>query len=297
MSTASTVPFRSLVAALLLTALALPAAAQNCTNALDRAERSYQAGDFDATIERLTACLDAGRFSAEERRQAHRLVGLSYIGKDREADAREAVAALLEVAPNYEPDPALDPPPFVRLVSEVRRARPRTSRPGAARVASTDAGFNASFRAHGMGYSDSDDDSFTGAGGDVTLGYAFSPAVSLYAQLSGSAGDGDGGASVALGGVGLGGRFHINGGRAKVVPFVGAAASFQSATFEFDGLGDVDYSGPGGEVEGGVLYFVSPALALDAGVSAAFTSLGTDARPDDISATTLRLGVGVSWRP
>lgn len=278
-------------------ALAAPATAQNCSNALQRAETSYQSGDFDNAIDRLTTCIEAGRFSDEERRQAYRLIGLSYIGKDREADARAAVAALLDVAPNYEPDPAIDPPPFVRMVTEMRRRRPNTtsSMPGE-RVASTAKGFNASFRAHGMAYSDSDEDSFSGGGGDLVLGYALSPALSIQAQLAGSSGSADG-ATLALAGFSLGGRFHINGGKAKLVPFVGAALASQSATFDIDGFGSVDYSGVGGEVEGGILYFFSPSLALDTGLSAAFTSLGNDTRVDDISATTVRVGVGVSWRP
>ena len=276
-------------------AVAAPAAAQNCTNALERAEASYQSGEFDNTIDRLTTCIEAGRFSDEERRTAYRLIGLSYIGKDREADARAAVAALLDVAPNYEPDPAVDPPPFVRMVSEMRRSRPGTTQPGTQRVASTNKGFNASFRAHGMAYSDDDDDSVSGAGGDLTLGYAFSPAVSVYANLSGSSGS-NAPLNLSLGGFGLGGRFHINGGNAKLVPFVGAAASFQSATFTADGFtGSADYSGAGGEVEGGILYFFSPSLALDTGVSAAFAGLSST--DDEVSANVVRFGVGLSWRP
>lgn len=276
-------------------AIAAPASAQNCSNALQRAETSYQSGDFDNTIDRLTTCIEAGRFSDEERRKAYRLIGLSYIGKDREADARAAVAALLEVAPNYEPDPAVDPPPFVRMVSEMRRRRPGRTPAGSERVASTAKGFNASFRAHGMAYSDSDDDSVSGAGGDLTLGYAFSPALSVYANLSGSSGS-NAPLNLSLSGVGLGGRFHINGGNAKLVPFVGAAASFQSATFTADGFtGSGDYSGAGGEVEGGLLYFFSPTLALDTGVSAAFAGLSNST--DEFSASIVRLGVGLSWRP
>lgn len=287
---------RLLLPALLL-ALAVPAAAQNCSTALSRADASYQSGDFDATIERLTVCLDGTAFSAEERRQAYRLVGLSYIGKDREADARDAVARLLEVAPNYEADPALDPPPFVRLVAEMRRSRPDL-RPTTYRVASTAPGFGGTVRAHGMGYSDSDSDTFSGGGGDLTLGYGLSPTLTLYAQLSGSAGTGDAAYDLALGSLGLGGRYHVGGGRARVVPFVGAAAQFQTATFSASGI-SLDYTGPAGEVEGGLLYFLSPSLAVSGGVSAAFASLSAEAagETDTISATTVRLGVGLTWQP
>jgi tetratricopeptide (TPR) repeat protein len=118
---------RVLLPALLL-ALALapdPARAQACASALPRAEADYRAGRFDEAIDRLERCLDANAFQADERRQAYRLIGLSFIGKDREAEAREAVRNLLLAAPDYRPDPNLDPPPFVALVEQERRADPR----------------------------------------------------------------------------------------------------------------------------------------------------------------------------
>ncbi|GAB5537042.1 MAG: hypothetical protein Rubg2KO_32910 [Rubricoccaceae bacterium] len=286
-------------------AIAAPVAAQNCTNALQRAETSYQSGEFDNTIDRLTTCLDANRFtSAEDRRNAYRLIGLSYIGKDREADARAAVASLLDVAPNYEADPAIDPPPFVRMVSEMRRRRPGSTLPGTG-VASTRQGFNASFRAHGMSYSDDDvqESSFSGAGGDLTLGYNFTPSISAYANLAGSTGSGET-LDLSLGSFGLGGRFHINGGNAKLVPFVGAGVASQAASFSASsGSTSVsnDFSGVGGSVEGGLLYFFSPTLALDTGITAAFGTISNDpglgGNQVDLSATIVRVAVGLSWRP
>ncbi|PAP76524.1 outer membrane protein [Rubrivirga marina] len=291
-------PLAALLAALALT----PAAAQNCTQALDRAQSSYQSGEFDQTIDRLTTCLEADAFSIEERRAAYRLIGLSYIGKDREADAREAVASLLEVAPNYEPDPALDPPPFVRLVSEMRRGRPAPARTGGA-VASTRDGFSVSFGAHALGYSDDDDDSFSGGGGALTLSYGVSPTLSVHAQLSGSSATGDAPYDLQLGRAGLGGRYHFGGGRAQLVPFVGAGVEFQTATYSADATsgatGSVDYTGPAGEVEGGVRYFFSPSLAVDAGLSAAFASLSYEAggQTDTVAATTVFLGAGLTWQP
>ena len=286
---------RPLLLLALLAALAGPAAAQTCASALDRAEASYQSGEFDAAIERLTTCLDQGALSPEERRQAYRLVGLSYIGKDREADARDAVVRLLEVAPNYQPDPALDPPPFVRLVEEMRRQRPdlRPTTAPATLAAGGRTGFFGAVRVHGMGYSDSDADTYSGGGGDLTLGVAVTPALAVYAVLSGAAGTG-GGVDLALGGVALGGRLQL--GRGRLVPFVGAAAAYQTATFSAGGL-SVDYDGPGGEVEGGLVYGLTPSLSLDAGLAATVTTLGTALRADDVTATTVRLGVGLRWQP
>lgn len=280
---------------LVLLALALsatPALAQNCSRAISQAQSSYQSGDFDGTIDRLTRCLDAGSFSSSERQQAYRLIGLSYIGKDREADAREAVARLLEVSPNYQPDPAIDPPPFVRMVNDERRRRPSTAS-GASRPAGG-SGFELAVRGHGMSYSDSDDDTFTGAGGDLTLGYAVTPSITAYVQLSGSAGDGDV-LSLSLGGASLGARYHL--GQGALTPYIGAAGTFHSATYEATGFGSVDYTGGGGEVEGGVRYAFSPSLGVTGGVSAAFTSLSNDQRAVDVTTTVVRVSVGLSWRP
>jgi hypothetical protein len=292
-------------AALLAALLAVPAAAQNCNRALERAESSYQNGEFDATIDRLTVCLDTGSFSTEERRQAYRLIGLSYIGKDREADARAAVASLLEVAPAYEPDPAVDPPPFVRMVTELQR-RPASGTATAgdtashrANSASTHRGFSASFDLHAMGYSDDDDDSFAGGGGRLVLGYGITPAFVVYGQLGGASGDSPDvdGYSVALGEFGVGARYYIGGGRASLVPYVGASLAAQSAEYRADGLGSVTYDGGGLGAEAGLRYFLSPSFALGGGLSVFGTSLAPDGADQSISATTVYLGAGLTWQP
>lgn len=292
-------------------ALAAPAAAQNCNRALDRAADSYQSGDFDATIERLTTCLDANAFSAEERRNAYRLIGLSYIGKDREADARAAVAALLEVSPTYEPDPAVDPPPFVRMVAEMRRDNARQAgqpvgvvpSPSASgtRAATSAAGFSASLDALAMGYADEDGDAFGGGGGALRLGYGVSPAFTVHGRLSGSSGESTevDGFSVSLGEIGVGARYNIGGGRASLVPYVGAALVYQMATFEANvgfGSGSVDYAGPGAELEAGLRYFFSPSLAVGGGLTAIGTSIAPDGG-DAITASTVHIGLGLTWQP
>ncbi|MEP0545976.1 MAG: outer membrane beta-barrel protein [Rhodothermales bacterium] len=290
----------------LFVSLALPAAAQRCDTALAEADEQYRAGYFDDVIERLSDCLDANAFSSEERRRAYRLLGLSYIGKDRELDAREAVRSLLEVAPDYQPDPALDPPPFVQLVEEMNRPRPTPSAPAASpastvRPVSTTSGFMGSLSALGTGYSDSDDDSANGAGGYLTLGYGFTPAIAVVFQLGGASfSDFSEIGEATLGNVGVGGRYHFGGGQRKLVPFVGAGASFQSLSLDFDaslGGGSDEYSGAGGSLEGGLLYFLSPAFALDGGVQALFSSLTSDESDRSISTTVVHFGVGVSWSP
>lgn len=289
----------------ILASFALPVAAQNCDTALRDANERYRSGYFDEAIERITDCLEQNAFSAEERRRAFRLLGLSYIGKDREQDAREAVRALLEVAPDYQPDPALDPPPFVALVEEMNQGElPPPAQPNTANtpppVSITD-GFMAALDLGGTSYSDSDDDTAGGASYGLTLGYGFSSALAAYLQLGGATfsdfsdiGEG------SLVNAGLGGRYHLGGGKRKLVPFLGGGVFYQSLSVEFEdflGGGADDYSGLGGGGEGGVLYFFSPSFAIDAGVRALFSSLTSDAADRTITTTTFRFGVGLSWSP
>ncbi len=91
-----------------------------CAKELTEAEEAYTRGRFDEAIGHLNQCLEKRRVSEEERERAYRLMGLSFIGKDVLGEARASVRKLLELVPNYQPDPALDPPPFVRMIEDVR---------------------------------------------------------------------------------------------------------------------------------------------------------------------------------
>jgi hypothetical protein len=287
---------RRVLSLVLLAFLAVPVAAQNCDTALDDAAEQYRAGYFDEAIGLLTDCLEQNAFDAEERRRVYRLLGLSYIGKDREQDARAAVRALLEVAPDYQPDPAVDPPPFVQMVEEMNREAPpeRMDAAPASLVSQTE-GFMATLKAQGTRYSDESTE-LGGAGANLTLGYGLTSQIAVVLQLGGSSMEDD----VSLGSVGLGVRYLLGGGRAKLVPYLGAAAAYQNATVESGGV-SIEFSGPGGEIEGGVLYFFSPSWAISGGVTALFTSLDNPDLEDlgidseAFSATTLNFAVGVSW--
>ncbi|MDX1547567.1 MAG: FlgD immunoglobulin-like domain containing protein [Rhodothermales bacterium] len=92
-----------------------------CENELADAEQAYTFGRFDEAIRLLHRCLDARTATEKERRMAYRLIGLSYLGKDVLSEARESVRRLLELVPDYTPDPDQDPPPFVEMVQDVRR--------------------------------------------------------------------------------------------------------------------------------------------------------------------------------
>ncbi len=55
--------------------------------------------------------------------RAYRLLGLAYIAKDYLEDAKTAVQKLLDMVPNYVSDPVQDPPPFTKMVEEVKEQK------------------------------------------------------------------------------------------------------------------------------------------------------------------------------
>lgn len=107
-----------------IASLAFPAQSlaqeQTCEQLLTEANDLYSLGAFDETIQKLDQCLSLDNLSESQRKTAYRLKGLSFIGKGLEADARESIKHLIELVPNYEPDPVMDPPNFVQMITEVR---------------------------------------------------------------------------------------------------------------------------------------------------------------------------------
>jgi len=92
----------------------------DCEKVLKDAEEKYTEGRFDETIALITVCLDNPNISPEQKQQAYRLMGLTYIAKDYLTEAKTAIESLLKLVPNYKPDPIYDPPPFINLVEEVQ---------------------------------------------------------------------------------------------------------------------------------------------------------------------------------
>ena len=92
----------------------------DCIERLDEAEELYRTGGFDEAIEILVYCLDEGELPDDDKMRAYRLLGLAYIAQDYLEDARRAIARLLDLVPDYTPDPIQDPPTFRRLVEDVR---------------------------------------------------------------------------------------------------------------------------------------------------------------------------------
>jgi len=100
-------------------AVATAVRAQDCDEELARAQQSYNIGRFDEAIETLRYCLDHNAPDLEIQAKAYRLIGMAYIGSRKEAEAKQAIVELLEIAPGYEPDPQ-DNRNYVDLVYQVR---------------------------------------------------------------------------------------------------------------------------------------------------------------------------------
>ena len=109
-----------LSAVLLLSVQSVNAQEMICQEELSEANALYTNGRFDESIERIDVCLAKENISVAERRTAYRLKGLCFIGKGAEVDAKGAVQYLLELFPNYQPDPVQDPPDFVMMVNEMK---------------------------------------------------------------------------------------------------------------------------------------------------------------------------------
>ena len=93
---------------------------EKCDTAIPDAEQKYNTGRFDEAISILENCLP-GDFTEKKRGEAYRVLALAYVGKDYLEQARKAVKKLLELVPDWEPDPIQDPPQFQRMVEEMKQ--------------------------------------------------------------------------------------------------------------------------------------------------------------------------------
>ena len=148
---------------------------------------------------------------------------------------------------------------------------------------------------------------------DLAVGYGVSPAVTLFARVQGAAFDGRddlGDYGVAF--VDLGARLHFGAGQRRLVPYAEAALTGHSLSFDnYFGLAeDLTASGGAFTLGGGVQYFLSPSVALDAGIGLSLGRLDqyeagrtitgdvdVESDLDDVSLNSFRIGLGVALYP
>lgn len=91
-----------------------------CENGIQRAEGLFlNELAFDEAIELLEACLSQDAFSQQEKPQVYKLLVQIYEANGLEDQVRTALAELLALLPNYQPDPD-DTPEFKQLVASYK---------------------------------------------------------------------------------------------------------------------------------------------------------------------------------
>lgn len=86
---------------------------------LEGGQEYYETGRFEELISLIEPCLKSG-FSDEEKKQAYRLLALSYMAKDDPVTSRSMIEEILRLDPFYTPNVLFDPPRYVQIVETIR---------------------------------------------------------------------------------------------------------------------------------------------------------------------------------
>ena len=92
------------------------------TQDLEQARSAYQFGDYQKVIRLLVPLLypQVSLTDPPGQAAARKLLGLSYLFERNESAAEREFLALLQLDPDFQLDPLLDPPPFVDFFNRVR---------------------------------------------------------------------------------------------------------------------------------------------------------------------------------
>ena len=89
---------------------------------MEEAKDEYIFANYDRAIELFSEVAHSSEYDSEARIEAFRYLGRSYIAKDQEAEAREAMTELIQLEPPIvELNADDEPPPLIRLYYEARR--------------------------------------------------------------------------------------------------------------------------------------------------------------------------------
>lgn len=87
---------------------------------LKEAERMFDEGSFDESIVILEETLKVKTPTEKEKQSIYELLAANYLAKTYKQQADDALRRLLELVPNYKPDPGRYSPAFVSEVERVR---------------------------------------------------------------------------------------------------------------------------------------------------------------------------------
>jgi opacity protein-like surface antigen len=149
-------------------------------------------------------------------------------------------------------------------------------------------------------------ESESGGGLSVRLGYGFSENLQLYAAGTGANIEyADADDTYGMGHFDLGARYMFGSGLNSARPYLNAAFSGRAASFDF-GTETADLRGTGFTVGGGLEYFVNPSLAFEGGLDLTFGEFSEgrvgsgswqDLGAESFRATSGRFNLGLAWHP
>lgn len=150
-------------------------------------------------------------------------------------------------------------------------------------------------------FNDLDVDAEAGGGIGIGVGYGISELITLYAELDAASINPEAGDNYTLAHFDLGAQFIFLSPANPFRPYADVALSGRAARWEFLGA-DVEASGAGLSLGGGMKYFFSPPFALDLNLKWTVGELseikiGSLSREMDTDATSARFAVGISWYP
>lgn len=95
----------------------------DCRANIEEAERQMADGLFDSVIRLIEPCSESATLSREERARTFKVLADAYLAKRYLEEAREAIAKLLDLSPEFSPDITQDTQLFRNLVDELREER------------------------------------------------------------------------------------------------------------------------------------------------------------------------------
>jgi len=101
----------------------LAQAQEGCQAKLLQAENDYRNGRFDEALTLVNECMTKGDPNEADRQRALKLQILIYIAKDYIEQAKAAISKLLDLVPQYKPDPDQDPPAYIQIFEKVKSER------------------------------------------------------------------------------------------------------------------------------------------------------------------------------